>query len=155
MAIRLAIKQNLLSLLLLLAGMQPAFAQPSITVSANSNNSNLNLAGEGNNLEYIVKVATLAIAEFGVNGFTLRISSGSSGNLAKADGKTPIPFQVTAVPGGSPPPGVSAFSTPSGNNYILPSNLASLDLYIKYTPAALQDPGNYDSSLNLDVVDNE
>ncbi|MBD2775597.1 hypothetical protein [Iningainema tapete] len=151
---RLVIKQKLLSLLLLLTNMQPAVAQPSITVSANSNNSNLNLAGEGNTLEYIVKVATLALSEFGANGFTLTVSLGNSGNLAKADGKTPIPFQVTTVPGGSNPPGVTAFSTPSGNNYTVSSNLASLDLYIKYKPAALQDPGNYGSSLNLDVVDN-
>ncbi|MDZ8186433.1 MAG: hypothetical protein RMX96_16475 [Nostoc sp. ChiSLP02] len=152
---RLVIKQKLVSLLLLLAGMQPVFAQPSITVSANSNNSNLNLAGEGNTLEYIVKVATLAIAEFGVNGFTLRITSDNSGNLAKSDGKTPIPFQVTTVPGGSAPPGVAAFSTPSGNDYTLPSNSPSLDLYIKYKPAALQDPGDYSGNLNLNVVDNE
>lgn len=151
---RLAIKQKLLSLLLLLTGMQPAFAQPSITVSANSNNSNLNLAGEGNASEYIVKVATLAIAEFGANGFTLSVSSGSSGSLAKVNGETPIHFQVTTVPKDSNPPGTTAFSTSSGSNYTLSSNLGSLDLYIKYTPAALQDPGNYSSNLNLDVVDN-
>jgi hypothetical protein len=148
---RLEIKYKLLCFLIFFTGVQPAFAQPLITTFPDNNNSNLALAGQGNTSEYIVKIATLAISQIGTNGFTLTVNSGK---LTKANGQTPISFQVTTVTTGSGAPTAASFSTSAENNYTLSTNSNSLDLYIKYTPLPLQDPGNYSHNLTLQVVDN-
>ncbi|NEQ54099.1 MAG: hypothetical protein F6K11_28870, partial [Leptolyngbya sp. SIO3F4] len=54
-------------------------------------------------------------------------------------------------------PNSGDFSTLSGNNYTYTTNSAGAenrDVYIRYTPRAFQDPGNYTGSIDLSVIDN-
>lgn len=142
------------SLLLLLLEVQPAFSLPAITSSTTSVASNLTLDGEGSASTRIVKVANLELSTDDSDGFTLIISSES---LTKSGSETPIPFQVTTVAAGSGSPSASDFPVSPGSNYTVSTTSAgssSKELYIKYTPAALQDPGSYSTSISLVVTDN-
>lgn len=142
------------SLLLLLLGVQPAFSLPTIISSTTSVASNLILDGKGSASTHIVKVANLELSTDGTNGFTLTISSQS---LTKSGGETPISFQVTTVPAGSASPSASDFLVSPGSNYTVSTTSAgssSKEMYIKYTPAALQDPGAYNTSISLIITDN-
>lgn len=141
------------SLLLVLLGVQPAFSLPAITSSTTSVASNLILDGEGNASTHIVKVANLELSTDDPDGLTLTIDSES---LTKS-GETPIPFQVTTVSTGSGSPSASDFTVSSSSNYTVSTSSAgssAKDLYIRYTPAALQDPGAYSASIPLVVTDN-
>ncbi len=142
------------SLLLILLGVQPALSLPTIISSTTRVASNLTLDGEGSTSTRIVKVANLELSTDDSDGFTLTISSES---LTKSGGETPIPFQVTTVAAGSGSPSASDFSISPGSNYTVSTTSAgssSKHLYIKYTPAALQDPGSYNTSISLVVTDN-
>jgi hypothetical protein len=142
------------SLLLVLLGVQPAFSLPTITSTATSVATNLTLDGEGSASTHIVKVANLELSTDDSDGLTLTISSES---LTKSGGETPIPFQVTTVAAGSGSPSASDFPVSPSSNYTVSTNSAgssSKDLYIKYTPATLQDPGAYSASISLVVTDN-
>ncbi|MFB2882404.1 hypothetical protein [Floridanema aerugineum] len=141
--------------LLLLAGMPPAFAG-NITLTSSNQANNLPLGGEGGTQNtQIIKVGTISLSTTSANGFTLNIIGS---NLTKSEGVTPIVFQVTTVPSGSGTPGAGAFTTEATENYSYvnnnPNASETRDLYIKYTPASLQDPGNYSASLNLTIADN-
>lgn len=101
----------------------------------------------------IVKVADISMSTNNEQGLTL---TASSGNLTKAGG-TSIAYQVTSVADGASAPATGDFAVASGSNYTVGSSGAGnlvKDLYIKYTPAALQDPGNYAGSITLSVADN-
>jgi len=142
------------ALSLLFLSVPSSFALPSLTTTATSIASNLVLDGIGNASEHIVKVADLTISTDNPNGHTLTVSSG---NLTKADGITPITFQVTTVADGAPAPTSGEFITPSGSNYTASTSTAGQadkDLYIKYTPVVLQDPGSYSAAISLIVTDN-
>ncbi|MHC5744531.1 MAG: hypothetical protein ACYTXT_22075 [Nostoc sp.] len=142
------------ALLLVLLGVQPAFSLPTIISSTTSVARNLTLDGEGSASTRIVKVANLELSTADPDGFTLTISSQS---LTKSGGETPIPFQVTTVATGSGSPSASDFLVFPGNNYTISTTSAGSSLkemYIKYTPAALQDPGAYNTSISLIVTDN-
>lgn len=142
------------SFLLVLLGVQPAFSLPAIISSTTSVASNLTLDGEGSASTHIVKVANLELSTDDTDGFTLTISSQS---LTKSGGETPIPFQVTTVAAGSGSPSASDFLVSPGSNYTVSTTSAgssSKEMYIKYTPAALQDPGAYNTSISLIVTDN-
>ncbi|MEH2361153.1 hypothetical protein [Nostoc sp.] len=141
------------SLLLVLLGVQPAFSLPTIKSSATSVANNLILDGKGSASSHIVKVANLELSTDGTKGFTLTISSQS---LTKSGGETPIPFQVTTVPANESA-NDSDFSVSPGSNYTVSTTSAGSslkDMYIRYTPAALQDPGAYNTSISLIVTDN-
>lgn len=128
----------------------------SLTTTPEDTNNDLDLDGEGTAGEHIVKVANLAVVTNNEQGLTFTVSSGS---LAKSGG-TSIPFQVTTVAEG----GAAAtdnFTVASGTNYThstgagtVAANTKDRDLYIKYTPAALQDPGIYAGSMSVTVADN-
>lgn len=151
---KLSIQYLLFSLLLVLLGVQPAFSLPAITSSTTSIASNLTLDGEGSASTHIVKVANLELSTNDSDGLTLTISSES---LNKSGGETPIPFQVTTVSAGSGSPSASDFPVSSGSNYTVSTSSAgssSKHLYIKYTPATVQDPGAYNTSISLVVTDN-
>ncbi|NET07451.1 MAG: hypothetical protein F6K16_22655 [Symploca sp. SIO2B6] len=142
-----------LALCLVIAGVKPVFAQPSITSTSTTNTNNLDLDGEGSAETHIVKVADLTVSTANANGYTLTVSSG---DLSKFGG-TEIGFQVTTVADDAPTPDAADFTTPIGDDYNLSTNTAgteNLDLYVKYTPANLQDPGTYTSTINLTVTDN-
>ena len=131
-----------------------AHAVPSVTAAATAGASGLDLDGEGSSGQHIVKVADLSASTTGENGFTVSISSGS---LANTDSATSVPFQVTLVADGAAAPSAANFTIPSGNSYAwvtASSGSAARDLYILYTPAALQDPGAYSASVDLSIIDN-
>lgn len=102
----------------------------------------------------ILKVADLSISSSAGPGFSLSITSGA---LAKGDGQTPIPFQVVTVADQAPAPTAADFTSPSGAVYVFsttsPGSVVRA-LYIRYQAAALQDPGNYNASIEVTVVDN-
>lgn len=106
------------------------------------------------NSEQIVKVADIAMSTNNSSGLTL---TATSGNLAKGDAQTPIAFKVTTVDDAAAAPASGAFTVASGTNYTAVGSAAGdfpKDLYIAYTPAALQDPGTYSATISLTVSDN-
>lgn len=132
---------------------QPAVGLPSLSTSATSISTLLDLDGEGSATTHIVKVADISISTDYSGGLTLSLTSGS---LTKSEGSD-ISFQVTTVANDDSAPSSSAFTTPSGNTYTYVTQAAgaeSRDVYILYTPATLQDPGNYGATINISVVDN-
>lgn len=132
----------------------PGLAAPSVSVQASASAIGLALDGLGSASTHIVKVADVSASTNAAGGFTLSVSSGY---LSKADGRTQVSFQVVLVAAGASAPSSSAFTTPSGTLYTFSTGSAGAvdeQLYIKYTPAALQDPGTYSAVVNLDVRDN-
>lgn len=132
----------------------PAFATPTLSTNNTPSASNLPLDGEGSATTHIVKVSTLSLATDSSNGFTVTISSGS---LTKTSQETPISYQVMTVPAGDNPPSLGDFTVAAGNNYTFVTNQAgsqNRDLYILYTPASLQDPGNYSATIAIAIADN-
>ena len=117
--------------------------------------SALNLSGG----RKIVKVADLAISTNNEQGVTL---TASSGNLTKTNSVatgagTAIAYQVTSVDDGASAPDATAFTVDSGDDYTVGNTTSGAfdqDLFIMYTPLALQDPGSYGSTINLSVADN-
>ena len=125
----------------------------SISVSATATASALPLDGEGSAGEHIVKVADLTIGTNNEQGFTL---TATSGDLTKAGGSS-IAYQVTSVDDGTSAPASGDFLVASGSAYTYStsgSGPGNQDLYIKYRPIALQDPGNYGGTITLTVADN-
>jgi len=121
----------------------------SITSTATAGAAALDLSGGTK----IVKVSDLAMSTNNEQGLTL---TASSGNLTKSGG-TSIAFQVTSVDNAAAAPAAGAFTIASGSNYTVGTEAAGSvdqDLYIMYTPAALQDPGAYAGSISLTVTDN-
>lgn len=147
-------RTSLATVFALAATTSVALATPSVTVSPAAGAGALVLDGEGSSTTHVVKLADVSLWTDAANGFIVSISSG---NLTKADGRTPVPFQVVLVADGASAPLASAFTTPSGTTYTWSSagsGAIEKDLYIKYTPAGLQDPGAYIASVDIDVVDN-
>ena len=104
------------------------------------------------NGQQIVKVADVVASTNNEQGLTLTASSGS---LAKTGGSS-IPFQVTTVAEAATPLS-TAFLVASGTAYTTGTSAAggiNVDLFIMYTPATLQDPGDYTGVINLSVSDN-
>lgn len=121
----------------------------SVTATPTASASTLDLTGG----EKIVKVADVASSTNNEQGLTL---TATSGDLTKAGG-TSIPFQVHSVADAAGAPAAGAFVIASGTDYTVGSVAAGdfdQDLYILYTPAALQDPGAYAGSISLTVTDN-
>lgn len=124
-----------------------------ITSTATAEAGTLDLDGDGTATEHIVKAADMAIATNNEAGYTLTVSSG---NLTKTGG-TSIAYQVTTVADAAAAPATGGFLVASGTDYTVSTAVAGSvpqDLYIKYTPAALQDAGIYGATINLSVVDN-
>jgi phage tail sheath gpL-like len=120
-----------------------------ITVTPTGSASTLDLSGGVK----IVKVADVAMLTNNEQGLTVSISSAS---LTKTGGSS-IPWQVTTVADAGTAPLSAAFTVASGAAYTVGSSVAGTldkDLYIKYTPLALQDPGTYTGTINLTVADN-
>jgi hypothetical protein len=104
--------------------------------------------------EKTVKVATLAINTNNSTGYTLTINDGTMVRTGEA-GSTPIAYQVSTVIAGEAAP-----TTFAAGNHTYSSAAANAtgsngrDLYIRYTPAALQDPGAYTATVTMTVADN-
>jgi hypothetical protein len=145
-----------LGLLIFIAlnGIQPTFANPSVSVNVMSSASSLLLDGEGSATTHVVKVSTLTLATDISKGFTVTISSG---NLTKTGQQTPIAYRVTTVVSAANPPNVGDFTVNSGSNYTFTTTQAgsqNRDLYVLYTPATMQDPGTYSANITIAIVDN-
>jgi hypothetical protein len=126
----------------------------SLTIT-NKTGTGLDLTTTGNQ---IVKVADLGTVTNNATGLKVTVSSGS---IAKADGKTPIPFKVTTVvdPGTTPAaPLAGDFTVASGTAYEVSTSAPgtnNFDLYILYAPATYQDPGtDYAATIDVSVSDN-
>ena len=99
-------------------------------------------------LSHIVPVGDLSMSTNNEQGLTLTVNPG---NLTKPGG-TDIAFEVTTVDAGTPAP--NAFAPGDHTVATAAARSAAKDLYIKYTPAALQDPGTYNGTINVSVADN-
>lgn len=114
----------------------------------------LPLDGAAAGVQQIVKVADILMSTNNDEGIMLTATSGSL-NTAGAGGD-PIAFQVAVVEDAAAAVGAT-FTVPSGTNVTdgLSNTEGSFnkDLYIMYTPAALQDPGTYTGSIGLTVAD--
>jgi hypothetical protein len=145
------------SLTILLLANLPATSAGTVTITPSNQANNLPLGGEGGiQSTQIIKVGTINLSTTSQNGFTLNIMGN---NLEQSDGKTPIYFQVTTFPTHSGTPSSADFTTPTAQTYSYINNNPNAseirDLYIKYTPASLQDPGNYSAYINLTIFDNQ
>jgi len=148
---RFKISLGLLMLSLLVA--KSAIAKVSLVTNPASTATSLNLDGRGNSSTRIVKVADIYLSTNRRQGFTITISSSS---LSKPGG-TSIPFQITTVADGAGTPSAGNFTTPSGQNYTFSTSVAGTadrGVYIRYLPAALQDPGSYSASITITASDN-
>lgn len=135
------------------ASVQPLWATPAITANPSSMASSLPLEGQGSTTAHIVEVATLTLSTDHTGGYTLMITAG---DITKTGG-TPIAFQVTTVPANSAAPSAGAFTVPSSSLYLLSTSTTGTedrDLYIRYTPGSLQDPGAYSGNISLTITDN-
>lgn len=124
-----------------------------MTSVATTEAGTLDLDGDGTAAEHIVKVADVAIATNNETGYTLTVSSG---NLTKTGG-TSIAYQATTVSDAATAPATGGFTVASGTNYTVSTAAAGSvpkDLYVKYTPGALQDAGTYVGTISLNVADN-
>lgn len=147
-------RTRLATVCVLVATTSAAFAVPSVTVSPDAGAGALVLDGTGSSTTRIVKIADVSLWTDAAGGSIVSITPGS---LTKADGRTPVPLQVVLVADGASAPLAAAFTTPAGTTYTWSSTgpgALERDLYIKYRPADLQDPGTYTASVDLDVVDN-
>ncbi len=106
--------------------------------------------------EQIVQIADIVMHTNNEQGYTLTANQDS---LTKTGG-TAIPYQVVVVNDGAAAPLTAAFAVASGTNYTYATAAANAaaagarDLYLRYTPAALQDPGTYTGTVTLTVADN-
>jgi hypothetical protein len=132
---------------------QPAIGLSTLNTTPTAIATSLNLDGEGSATTHIIKVSDITFSTDNSTGLTLTLTSDS---FNKVDGAN-IDFQVTTVENDAIAPSGAAFTVPSGDNYTYvteTSGTESRDVYLRYTPNALQDPGNYSASIQVSVVDN-
>ena len=107
-------------------------------------------------IQQIVQVADLAISTNNEQGYT--VTAATSGVLFKSGG-TSIAYQVTTTADAFPAV-AGSFTAASGADHTFASTAANApssngrDLYIMYTPAALQDPGLYVGTITVTVANN-
>ena len=134
-----------------------------LTLGLTADLSPLTLDGAAAGEAQIAQVAALNSYTNNNLGYTL---SATITSMTKAGG-TPIDFQVTTVAGGTTAPASGAFdATISTDTGVTIADLHSTnaanavnddlrDLYVLYTPNALQDPGTYSGTISLTVLDNQ
>jgi hypothetical protein len=139
--------------LLSLLTAKPVLANTLLITNPTSISSTLELDGTRNPSTSIVKIADIHISTDNPQGCTVTISSGS---LSKPGG-TSIPFQIIDVADGAETPSAGSFTAASGSNHTFNLSTAGTgdrDIYIRYTPATLQDPGRYSASITVTASDN-
>ncbi|MBI4780731.1 MAG: hypothetical protein HY785_05350 [Oscillatoriophycideae cyanobacterium NC_groundwater_1537_Pr4_S-0.65um_50_18] len=132
---------------------QPAIGLSTLNTTPTTIATSLDLDGEGSATTHIVKVSDITFSTDNSTGLTLTLTSDS---LSKVDGAD-IDFQVTTVGNDAIAPSSAAFTVASGDSYTYvteTSGTESRDVYLRYTPKALQDPGHYSASIQASVVDN-
>lgn len=123
-----------------------------ITATDTAGAAALDLDGDGTAAEHIVKVADAFMTTNNEQGLTLALSGG---NLTKAGG-TSIAYSVVTVAdeAAAPLTGDVGWAVGATTDVSAGEGDHPRDLFIKYTPAALQDPGTYSGSISLTVSDN-
>lgn len=123
-----------------------------ITATDTAGAAALDLDGDGSASEHIVKVTDALMTTNNDQGLTL---SYSGGNLTKAGGVS-IAYSVLTVADGAAAPltGDAGWATGATTDASSAAGDHVRDLYIKYTPAASQDPGTYTGTISLTVSDN-
>ncbi|UJB69352.1 hypothetical protein HRE53_23830 [Acaryochloris sp. 'Moss Beach'] len=126
-----------------------------LSTTATGGASTLPLDGGAAGNQQIIQVADLGINTNNEQGYTLTVTSG---DLTKSGG-TAISYQTTTTA-----TGVSAvtgdFAVASGLDHTFATSAANAsgsgdrDLWVQYTPAALQDPGSYTGAITVTVADN-
>ena len=132
---------------------QPAMGQPMLSSTATAMSTVLDLDGEGSAATHIVKVADITVSTDHSGGLTLMLTAS---RLTKPQGSD-IAIQITTVGEGAIAPSPTDFTVPADGTYTYVTSWAGAeqrDVYILYTPNALQDPGDYSATLNIAVVDN-
>ncbi|MBE9029819.1 hypothetical protein IQ266_08770 [filamentous cyanobacterium LEGE 11480] len=105
--------------------------------------------------ETIAKIAELSMETNNSTGLTL---TATDGDMTNGDGQT-IAYDVEIVARDAAAPASGDFSD-GGDTYATAGGNAlgaaegERDLYIAFTPAALQDPGAYTGTVSVTVVDN-
>jgi hypothetical protein len=123
------------------------------TLAISSSNPNTAIDLAASQTDTTVKAADLA---FGTNN-SAGLTVASSGTLTLSNGQaTPVPFTVGIVAGST---GTPAAYYPTNTANIFDTSAAAAPttahaLYIKYSTAAFQDPGNYTATVTLTVSDN-
>lgn len=143
-----------LSAVLVLGVAAPARAGSSVSAQATSGAASIAMDGKGTSTTHIVKVANVTLTSDAVGGCTVNIASGA---LRKLGDTTSVAIQVVLVGHDVSAPSGDAFTAAAGDAYLYSTGAAGtfvVDLYIKYRPAALQDPGSYVATVALAVVDN-
>ncbi|NJN49342.1 MAG: hypothetical protein HC805_05635 [Alkalinema sp. RL_2_19] len=136
----------------LLCCVSPAIAAPEITAIAATGATQLPLNDSGGT-PIIQKAADVQVSTIASSGLTLSVTPES---LTKVDGSS-IAIQFLIVADGAGQPSSTAFITDANSTYSFSTGTAgtdNFDLYIKYTPAQFQDPGNYATTIQLTVEDN-
>lgn len=105
--------------------------------------------------ETIAKIADLSMETNNSTGLTLTVNAGT---VTNGDSET-MPFEVLILEDGASTPATTAFSAGtqtynSGGANASGASIGLRDLYIKYKPAALQDPGTYSGTVTVTVADN-
>ncbi|NEO32059.1 MAG: hypothetical protein F6K36_16820 [Symploca sp. SIO3C6] len=120
----------------------------------------LDLGGEGTATDdVIVKVAVLTVTSNNEDGVELTITSGDMTNSTDVDATDVVPYQVVTVTGGGAPPVTGDFITASGTDRVEDLNRDNVDgeedrdLYIMYDAPVVLDPGTYDDTITVSVVD--
>ncbi len=127
-------------------------AEPALVATATSAATALALDGEGSSTWHIVKVAEVDLSTANTTGLILTVTGDG---LTKAGG-TLIAVQLVTVEHGQIPT-ASDFTIPAGSSYVFSTTQAGSvdrDLFIRYQPSSLQDPGTYTETLQLTVQDN-
>jgi len=125
-----------------------------MTTTPDANAGVLPLDGGAAGVTQMKPVATMAIDTNNEQGYTLTATP--AGALTKAGG-TDIAYGVAVTTGTAQASDFAAdgqvktYSTGAANA----PGTGGVILSIKYTPASLQDPGNYTSSITLNVADNQ
>jgi hypothetical protein len=118
-------------------------------VATNANNTSLPLSAA---TEQTIKVATLAMGTNNSTGLTLHATWA---DLDKADHVTPVAFaSATTALNASDATGATFTASDSDLFDTTVAGAASQALWIRYTPATFQDPGDYTSFISLSVSDN-
>lgn len=126
-------------------------AQPFVTATETLNANDLNIDGTGSASLTIVQVGDVVVNTLGESPHRLDITPNS---ITKALAGPDVTLEVTTLVdsgGGTSVPSSASFSSGVYSVCIDGNTSTDLDVYIKYTPAPLQDPGNYSGSLNLSI----
>ncbi|MBD1909196.1 MULTISPECIES: hypothetical protein [unclassified Leptolyngbya] len=130
-----------------------------VTSTATSNASNLNLYGAGTaGTDTVVQVADLALTTNNKQGIT--VTATANGPLTSGVNGDSMPYQVLIVGDAAAQPTATSFTSTTASASVpvgvggFVNGAADRDLYIEYDAPQLLDPGSYTSSITVTIADN-